>query len=181
MNLKRTAALATALLGALLFYSAGAAGSGLYIGAGAGRGSIKDNSIDFDSNDTAYKAFVGYRFTMIPLLDFAAEGGYIDFGKPSRSSAGQNLQYKLNGWNAAGLVIFPLGPLDFFGKAGALSWSSEKTVAGTTSSKSGSNAFYGAGVGFKIWKLRVRAEYERFDVRDIDRAEMVSVSAVFQF
>jgi hypothetical protein len=167
--------------------AAGAADSGFYIGAGVGEGSIKDQpssasgTLSFDSKDTSYKAFVGYRFTWLPILDLAAEAAYTDFGKPGQTSAGQNLDYKLSGASGAGLVILPLGPLDLFGKVGVMSWSLDKTVAGVSTSKSGTNAVYGVGVGFKIWRIGVRAEYEHFEVKEVDRAEMVSVSAVFQF
>ena len=145
MTARWPAALVAALLSALSICSAGAADGGLYIGAGVGQGSIKDDTsnpngagtINFNSDDAAYKAFIGYRFTGIPLVDLAAEAGYIAFGKPSQTSLGQNVQYKLHGANAAGLVIFPLGPLDLYGKAGVLSWSSEKNIGGTASSKSG--------------------------------------------
>ena len=62
-----------------------------------------------------------------------------------------------------------------------LSWSADTTAAGTTSSKTGTDSFYGVGVGFKIWKLGVRAEYERYQIKDIDRVDLFSVNALFQF
>ena len=40
------------------------------------------------------------------ILDLAVEGGYTDFGKESQTMGGQNTQFKLNGYNAAGLLIF---------------------------------------------------------------------------
>jgi hypothetical protein len=162
---------------------------GIYIGAGLGKGTIRDEPADpsgtstfrFDSKDTSYKAFLGYRFSWLPIFDLAAEAAYTDFGNPAQTTLGQNVEYKLHGGSVAGLLILPLGPIDLFGKAGAMEWKSEKNIGGTVSSKSGTNAVYGAGIGVKVWKIGLRAEYERFDVKAVDRAEMVSVSAVFQF
>lgn len=169
--------------------AAHAADSGIYVGAGVGKGWIRDDVTDpgsgtlvhFDSKDWAYKAFLGYRFTWLPIIDLAAEAAYTDFGNPAQTALGQRIGYKLHGASASGLLILPVGPLDIFGKAGAMSWSSEKNVGGTLTSNSGTNAVYGAGVGFRIWRLGMRAEYEYFDLKAIRHTEMLSVSAVFQF
>src|SRR4029077_14801020 len=139
MNRKLLVTIAAALLGGLPISQAGAA-SGLYLGGGIGQSTIKDNTStgSFDSEDPAFKAFVGYRFNMIPIIDLAVEGGYTDFGKPSQSVNGQNMQFKLHGYNAAGLLIFPLGPIDLYGKAGVISWNMDVSSAGAmTTSSSG--------------------------------------------
>jgi len=177
-----SASLAAALLSGLFISHAEAAG-GLYLGAGVGQSNIKEPTSvgTLDASDTAYKAFVGYRFNMIPIIDLAVEGGYTDFGKPSQTFAGQNVQFKLHGANAAALLIFPLGPLDLYGKAGMLSWSGETSGAGATTSKTGTDPFYGVGVGFYIWKIGIRAEYEQYKIKDVDHVYMSSVSALFQF
>jgi len=173
MNRKLFVALATALLGAISIPQAYAAG-GLYLGAGVGQSTIQDNSngVSIDASDTAYKAFVGYRFNIIPIIDLAVEGGYTDFGKPTQS----NLSFKLHGYDAAGLLIFPIGPIDLYGKVGMLSW----TASGGGSS-SGTDPFYGVGAGFNIWKIGVRAEYERYQIKDTDKVQMYSLSALFMF
>jgi OmpA-like transmembrane domain len=182
MNRKLLTTLAAALLSTLSISHADAAG-GLYLGAGLGQATIKDDtgSGNFDANDAAYKAFVGYRFNLLPIFDLAAEGGYTDFGKPSQDVGGQRVQFKLHGVDAAGLLIFPLGPLDFYGKVGVLSWSFDANAAGTSSSKTGTDPFYGVGVGFNIWKIGIRAEFEQYKIKDVDRVQMYSLSALFQF
>jgi hypothetical protein len=149
--------------------AASAADGGLYLGAGLGQGRIQDNSRSFDSKETAYKGFVGYRLGALPIIDLAAEVGYTDFG--------HRVEHKLRGATAA----LPLGPLDLIGKAGAVRWSYEASAGGASSSRSGTNALVGAGIGFRIWKLGVRAEYEYYDIKSVDRAEMLSVSAILQF
>jgi len=177
------------MLSALPVARANAAGSGLYLGGGVGQTNIQDDpnnpngggTLNFDSSATSYRAFIGYRLTVIPLLDFAAEAGYNEFGKPSQTVNGQNLNYKLTGAHAAGLVILPLGPLDVYGKAGVLSWSSDKTVGNTMSSKTGTSGLYGVGLGFKVLSLGVRAEYDYYNVSDVKRVQGYWVDALFQF
>lgn len=159
------------------------AADGLYVGGGIGVASVKDN-IDtgtLDADDASFKAFAGWRFNVLKILDLAIEGAYTEFGKPSQIVAAQNVQYKLHGPSVAGVLIFPLGPVDLYGKAGALNWNSDTTVAGSTSGKSGTDAFYGAGAGLNIWKVGLRAEYERFKIKDVDRVQLFSLNALFQF
>ena len=93
----------------------------LMIGAGIGQAGIKDNinTGTFDANDAAYKAFIGWRFK-VPVVNFAVEGAYTDFGKPSQTLGAQRVETKLHGPSLAGLVILPLGPFDLYGKGGAI-------------------------------------------------------------
>jgi OOP family OmpA-OmpF porin len=179
MNRILSVTLSAALLSGLCISRADAA-SGLYLGAGLGQSTVKDNTSggNLDASDTAYKAFVGYRFNMIPIIDLAVEGGYTDFGKPSQTFSGQNVEFKLHGYDAAGLLIFPLGPFDLYGKVGMLSWNASGSG---TSSTSGTDPFYGVGAGFNIWKIGIRAEYERYKIKDVDQVQMYSLSALFQF
>jgi hypothetical protein len=175
--------LAAALLSSFSSSNAQAA-SGLYLGAGIGQATIKDTTSagDVDASNGAYKVFAGYRFNIIPIIDLAAEAGYTDFGKPSQNVGGQNVEYKLHGFNAAGLLIFPLGPFDLYGKYGVNSWSLDASVGGTSQSKTGSDPFYGVGFGFYFWKVGIRAEYEQYKIKDLDRpVQMYNVNALFQF
>lgn len=183
MNRKLLITFAALLLGA--FATPGAyAARGLYLGAGLGQSTVKDStsSGNFDSTDAAYKVFGGYRFNMIPIIDLAAEVGYTDFGKPSQDIGGSRVQFKLHGFDAAALLIFPLGPVDFYGKVGVLSWSLDASGAGTTASTtSGTDPFYGLGIGFYVWKIGIRAEFEQYKIKDIDRVQMYTLNALFQF
>jgi len=170
---------AAALSGGVCVSQAYAA-SGLYLGAGLGHSSVKTDTSagTLDATDTAYKAFVGYRFNMIPIIDLAVEAGYTDFGKPSQTFNNQNVEFKLHGPNAAGLLIFPLGPFDLYGKVGMLHWTAD--VSGG-SSTNGTDPYYGLGAAFYFWKIGVRAEAEQYKIKDTDRVLMYSVSALFQF
>jgi hypothetical protein len=159
------------------------AADGLYLGIGAGLATVKDqvNAETLDADDAAFRGFIGWRFDELPVVDLAVEAAYTDFGRPSQTLAGQNVQFRLSGPSVAGLLILPLGPLDLYAKGGVLSWRSELSNGASTASRSGSDAFYGAGVGFYLWKLGFRVEYERFQIKDVDRMEMLSLSALFQF
>jgi hypothetical protein len=94
---------------------------------------------------------------------------------------GQHAEFKLHGAYAAGLLIFPLGPIDLYGKGGVIEAKTESSVGGMSTSRSSSSGFYGAGVGLRVWKIGLRAEYERYQIKDVDRVQMLSVSALFQF
>jgi len=182
MKRMQSLVLAVALSGGLCVSHAYAA-SGLYLGAGLGQSSVKESTPagTLDATDTAYKAFVGYRFNMIPIIDLAVEGGYTDFGKPSQTFNNQNVEFKLHGPNAAGLLIFPLGPFDLYGKVGMLHWTADASAGGQSSSTTGTDPYYGLGAAFYFWKIGVRAEAEQYKIKDTDRVMMYSVSALFQF
>jgi len=161
----------------------GHAADGLYLGAGIGVATVRDD-VDpetLDSDDTAVRVFAGWRFNQIPVIDLAVEGAYTDFGRPSQTLEGREVRYELSGASLAGLLILPVGPLDFYGKVGALSWRSDLSDGGSTTERSGFDPFYGVGFGFYLWKIGGRVEYERFDIKDVDRVEMVSLQALFQF
>ncbi|MGH8689178.1 MAG: outer membrane beta-barrel protein [Burkholderiales bacterium] len=180
------ATLAAILLGCA---QAAAAADGLYLGVGLGAATVKDNfeGSTFEAEDLAYRGILGWRFNQIPLVDLAVEAAYTNFGKPSQIVApssgapAQNVEYKLHGPSLAGLVILPLGPVDLYAKGGVLDWKLDRTTGATTTSRSGSDAFYGVGAGFYLWKLAFRAEYQRFQIKDVDRVEMFTLDALFQF
>ena len=147
--------------------------SGFYIGAGVGDATVKETN--FDASDSAYKVFGGYNIGFIPLVDFAVEASYVDFGKPSTSIG----SVEVTGLDAFGLAGLSFGPFGVFAKAGAISWNSDSTLGAASTSESGTDAAYGVGARFAIGSFAVRAEYEVFDL-DAD-LDMVSVSGVFTF
>ena len=92
---------------------------GLYVGASIGAASFRDDLesvVTFDEEDAAYKAFVGWRFDAVPVIDLAVEAAYTDFGKPSQGVNAQQFEINLRGPSIAGLLILPLGPLDLYAK-----------------------------------------------------------------
>jgi hypothetical protein len=170
----------------LLAGPARAADSGFYLGAGAGQSQWKDNPSqtggqEVSESSTSYRGFAGYRIGVIPLLDLAGEIGYADLGKAEGTVGGTSTQYKAQGADASLLVILPITFFDFYGRLGAMSVKLDKTFNGTTTSSSGTSGMYGLGVGFRFWKIGVRAEYDRIDIKDVKSLDLGMVSAYFQF
>lgn len=159
------------------------AADGPYLGAGIGMAAVRSdvNGSLFEADDAAYRGFAGWRFDVVPVVDFAIEAAYTDFGKPSQSTGGQNVKLRLNGPSVAGLVILPIGPVDFYAKGGGIAWKSERTINGVTTQRTGGDFFYGAGIGFYLWKAGLRFEYERYQIQGIDRLQMYSANLLFQF
>ena len=146
--------------------------SGFFIGVGAGEAGFEVKDSDFDESDTAYKVFGGYNIGFIPLVDFAVEAAYVDFGSPSAG----NVSVDSSSLNAFGLAGLSFGPFGIFAKAGVSNWDTE---AGSVSD-SGTDPAYGLGARFAIGSFAVRAEYELYDFDKAD-VEMISVSGIYTF
>ena len=142
---------------------------GLYIGGSLGQAStdISTADVKFDDNDWGYKLFAGYNFGLIPLLDLAIEGSYVDFGNVS-SPVIFNQDVGITGWDAFGLAALNLGPIGVFGKVGQIWWNSSSNILQGALDKSGNDMAYGIGARFQIGSLGLRAEYEFFDLSIAD-------------
>ncbi len=160
----------------------GAYANGLYLGAGVGEASIEDSpgnpaGTPFNESDVAWKAYLGYRFDVLPIVSLSAEGGYRDLGKPSTAAA----EYSVKGFDYGALVGIGLGPIELFARAGGMEYELDKKVVGTTFSFDGSTPVFGAGVRFNLLGAGVRAEYEQIDIDELDKVEMISVSVFYQW
>lgn len=181
------------LLGIAIFGMTGVAHagaeSGLYIGGGVGNASVESTDsnpsggadLDFDESDAGYKLFAGYNFGIVPLVNLAVEGGYVDFGAPEGTIAGQNITYEVTGFHAFGLAGANLGPVMLFGKVGMISWDSDSRIGNTSGDDSGTDAAYGAGLQFQLLSVGIRAEYERYEVSDLDSLDLISASVTYTF
>lgn len=174
----RKAIAVTALL--LTSGIAAAADNGIYIGASVGQANLEIEDLggltgeDFKGDDTGYKFIVGIR----PLDWLAVEASYVNFGEASDTVAGIPLEAEGDGISAFAVGFLPIGPIDLFAKGGLVSWDSK--ISGSFDDD-GADLAYGAGVQFRVWSISVRAEYEIFDVDDIDDLSMVSIGATFTF
>lgn len=161
--------------------------SGFYLGASLGQASIEDKNetpdgdYSFSEEDSGYKVFLGFNFGIIPLIDLAVEGSYVDFGNPSGTVDGKKIDYELVGWDAFGLAALTFGPFAVFGKAGLVSWDSDFNVDNFTGSDSGSDPAYGIGAKFQISSISIRAEYEYFDMSELNDVYMASVGVAYTF
>ncbi len=183
-------AILTTLLAIVTTNAAWAGGeSGFYLGVGVGNTAVEDDitlpgsgdSFSLDEDDTSYKIFGGFNFGLVPLVDVAVEGGYVNFGKPSGTSGGETVEYEIEGWDAFGLVGASFGPLGLFGKVGLIAWDTDKKIGDTTVNDSGTDAAYGLGVRFQLLSVSIRGEYERFELSEIDTVQMVSASVAYTF
>jgi opacity protein-like surface antigen len=180
VSLACAAALATAMP------AAQAADGGLYAGLGMGRMTTTDYlppaRIDlFDETANQWRIFGGYRTGIVPILDFAAEVGYRNVGSASATINGNTAEYKTKGLDAAVLGIFPFLGADLFGKVGVMQYDLDRTVNGARSSFSGTAPLYGIGVGFRVWRVGVRLEYERFEVDELKLLSGATASVTFRF
>lgn len=158
--------------------------SGLYLGASVGQAQLDFDDeladigdVDFDDDDTGYKIFGGYNLGLIPLVDLAVEGAYVDFGKFSGTLGPlSNADFEVDGWTGAGLAGFTLGPVGLFAKAGFISWDGDFDGG----SDDGTDPFYGLGARFNLFSFQVRAEYERYDLDNFD-IDYFSVGAAYTF
>jgi len=162
--------------------SAGAALAGpLYFGASVGETTIEtsDNGFDFKDSDTGSKVYGGFRF----LKFLGVEGSYVKFGSPSDSSGGTDVKIDATGWDAFGVGVLPMGPFEIFAKVGFVMWNTDTKVSGSGSnSDSGTDTAYGAGVAWVFGKhLGVRGEYERFEISNTDKTDLISIGADFRF
>jgi hypothetical protein len=181
MDIKTATACVGLLVAVFTASSALAADSGFYVGGGAGQATFKDEAPaigDIDESDMAWKGFVGYRLGgYIPILDLAAELTYRDFGKPN----GSNFEYEATGYDASGLGIVTLGPIDLFARVGVGQYSIESTINGVSEDDDSTAPLYGVGAGFRIWRVNIRAEWERIEPDGVDHIDMYTVNAYFKF
>ncbi len=159
--------------------------SGFSLGGSVGSAKIdyseRTEAIEFDDSDSAYKVFAGYNLGMVPFLNLAIEGSYMDLGSQEGeilNTSGNKIE--TDGWAAYGLGGFDLGPVGLFAKVGYFAWDSDfKTILGDESN-SGTDPAFGLGAKFQLGSFAVRAEYEMFDLDGVD-IDFASVGASYTF
>lgn len=192
------AVFAGALLAASLSATAMAENpTGFYAGGGFGRFNLDiDSPSDFGSgisaaandNDNTYKIFAGWR--VLPYL--ALEAAYINLGEPgdALSSSGANGRYNLKADGFAPSVIgsLPLGPFELSAKVGYLYYDVDvRTNLGNPGSSfvtghSRNDLFYGLGLGLTFFDhLHAKVEYERLDLQNYEKSDVVWLTAAWRF
>lgn len=165
--------------------SARAADNGFYLGGSVGQANVEIeniadiNTADFKGDDTAWKLIAGIR----PLDWLGVEASYVDFGEAEDTVnvQGSDVRLKADGDGISAFVVgfLPIGPVDVFAKGGLIAWDSK--IAESGFDEDGTDLAYGVGAQFRVWGLSVRAEYEIFDVEDVDDLNMVSVGVTYTF
>jgi opacity protein-like surface antigen len=172
---------------------------GLYIGAGFGQFNVSVDDIDdaddaitkIDDDGNAWKIFAGWRLN--PYVAF--ELNYVDFGENSgstgSSTAGSSGNYSadLAGFQPAVYGLFPLGPVELFGKLGYyfydvdLSLNLDNIDQDNFSADTSEEALsYGFGVGMTLFeRLNAKLEYEKVDTDIIDDLDAIWLSGAWRF
>ena len=156
--------------------SASAADNGFYLGGSIGRANVDiDRGLArIDEDDTGYKFIAGLR----PLDWLGVEASYVNFGKPEQGSQ----KSETDGVSAFVVGFLPVGPIDLFAKAGLInSDTSVVRSGGKVFEEDGTEFAYGVGAQFRLLSLGVRAEYERFDIDNIDDLNMFSIGVTYTF
>jgi hypothetical protein len=176
----RKAILFAVALFALPVLPAVAADNGFYLGGSVGQANLKIDDIsdgistaDFKGDDTAFKLIAGIR----PLDWLGVEAAYVNFGEPEDTVLNQKLKADGDGISAFAVGFLPTGPVDLFAKVGLISWDSK--ISGSFDDD-GTDLAYGVGAQFRVLGLSIRAEYEKFDISDVD-LDMVSVGLTYTF
>jgi opacity protein-like surface antigen len=177
----RKALVLAAALFALPVLPAVAADNGFYLGASVGQANLKIDDLtnntfendDFNADDMAFKLIAGMR----PLDWLGVEAAYVNFGEPEDTVLGQKLKADGDGISAFAVGFLATGPVDLFAKVGLISWDSK--ISGSFDDD-GTDLAYGAGAQFRVLGLSIRAEYEKFDISDVD-LDMVSVGVTYTF
>ena len=173
------------LAAALLTLPVQAADNGFYLGGSIGQSGvhaderIEGTDFNYDADATAYKLIAGWR-----ILDWlAVEGDYIDFGSGSDKIGGEKVETDINGVSLSAIGFLPIGPVDVFARVGAINYNADLKVPefDVKASNDGTDFTYGIGAQFRIWSLSFRAEYERFEVSDIDTVDLATLGVTWTF
>ena len=155
---------------------------GLYFGASTGPSFVnkKISDIDMedikvDGNDLSYKVFAGYK---LPAF-LALEGGYRNLGKIGDDIS----EHNSTGWDLNAKANLSLGPLQFFGKAGAFFNNVKVTFHDPLHPEINHNNtkfMFGFGAGLNIERLGIRAEWESLDISKGSQVSMLTAGITYR-
>jgi opacity protein-like surface antigen len=170
--------LTTLLLGAGLAASTAASADdllGLYVGAGVGQSTLKQDYYQIDAHATGWKVMAGWR----PLSFIGAEIEYANLGSKdvTYTSTGGSSQHISTDAHATavfavGYLPVPLPWIDLYGKLGAARVQNNTTYqffgatpiigAPVVTDNTRTSIAWGAGLQFKFGMPAIKVEYERF-------------------
>ncbi len=161
--------------------------SGLYLGAGVGQFNLEIDAIEdvgsaverFESDDTAYKVFAGWRFNQF----IGVELNYIDLGNPDDTIGGLKVDAEINGFAPYLIGTVPLGPIELFAKVGYYFYDVKLNAESIGSiDESDEDLVYGGGLGLTLFgHLHARIEYEVIDISDVDDSNALWLSGAWRF
>jgi len=178
------------------FYVGGAVGIAT---ADISSSDIPDN-YSLDDSDTSLKFFVGYKLSD----NFSIEGGYIDLGEMSISNSYTESLVNFNEKTIAESNAFIVNikghyalsdSASVYAKVGVASWDIEGTEKFTATipsqnisqsysedvyDESGTDVFFGVGIGFDLGDFQLFGEYEKFKIDD-ENVDVLSIGATYYF
>jgi opacity protein-like surface antigen len=160
------------LLGAGLAVSTAASADdllGLYVGAGVGQSTLKQDYYQIDAHATGWKVMAGWR----PLSFLGAEIEYASLGSKdvTYQFTSQHISSDAHATAvfALGYLPVPLPWIDLYGKVGAARVQNNTTaqylgsLVPVVTDNTRTSVAWGAGLQFKFGMPAIRVEYERFD------------------
>lgn len=157
--------------------TAGAADNGIYLGASLARSmvDIDQGLLEVDDDDNGFKIIAGVR----PLDWLAIEANYIDFG----TARDGIVSAENDAFSAYAVGFFTAGPVDLFGKIGLVKSDASVRVRGLGEvfDEDGTDPTYGFGVQFRVLSISLRAEYEIYDVDNVDDLNLFSIGFTYTF
>ncbi|MDN3638293.1 porin family protein [Simiduia curdlanivorans] len=156
--------------------------SGFYLGGSVGSAQLSFDSFDdyIDDSDTGYKFFAGYNFGLLPMVDIALEGSYVDFGSQYGELFDDTTRFSNTAAQLHLVGGLDLGPVGLFAKAGLSDWETTFTNGDYRAKATGSDPAYGIGAKFQVASFQLRAEYERVKLDDADM-DFYSIGAAYTF
>jgi Outer membrane protein beta-barrel domain len=159
--------------------------SGFYAGVGVGQFNLEIDEVglngeDFDSDDTAFKVFGGWRFSP----NFAVELAYLDFGAPEDTfdvlGTPVDLTTEVTGFAPYIVTGTQFGMVELFARLGYVFYDFEISAEGESEEESDEDLAYGLGIGVVLGQAAIRLEYEQVDVADAETTA-IWLSGAFRF
>ena len=157
---------------------------GLFIAAGIGSADLSESfdGFDVDTDSTAYRITVGWRFN-----DYiAVDAGYHNFGRFDQTfdvaGTPTSVSLKADGFTIGGVGSLPLTDrMSLFARAGAFFWDGESLIGNVDDNVSDVNAHLAAGIRAMVYKnLSVTVDWSRFDL-DGTNADLVAIGLQLAF
>lgn len=175
-------ALSAALLMSAGAYAQDAEPTGFYIGGGLTQSRFDNDDFevdDIDDEDNSWKIILGAR----PHRNFAVEANYVNFGESGQPSveAGGPFQADADGFAVFGLAIAPIGPVELYAKAGIARIDAKGNVGAVFFEDKATEFAYGAGIQFRLGRVGLRAEYEKYDTDVVGDLDLITAGITFSF
>lgn len=181
MQLIRAASLALACVATTapaLAYE-GTAPLGLYVGGGITQSRFDATTFSVDNKDKSWKAIAGWRFQ-----DYAAmELNYVDFGNATASAAPLGVPSASEASATSLFVVgtVPLQWLNLYAKAGGARTQAKGSIRGVPFNDSSTRFAYGAGLGWRLDSLAIRAEYEKYTTNSVQDLDLITLGMTYTF